>query len=109
MKWSRMGIPKDRGGMGFRDLVNFNKALLAKQCWCLLKSPDSLAAKIISAKYYPKSSFLEARLGTKPFFTWRSIFGARELEEGIIWRVGNGKMINIWGDNWVSIPSTFRI
>jgi hypothetical protein len=30
MKWSRMSISKNRGDMGFRDLVSFNKALLAK-------------------------------------------------------------------------------
>ena len=29
MKWSRIGLPKEWGGMGFRDLVSFNKALLA--------------------------------------------------------------------------------
>jgi ribonuclease HI len=110
MKWSRMGLSKNQGGMGFRDLVCFNKALLAKQGWRLIKSPESLAGKIIRAKYYPNSSFLEASLGSKPSFAWRSIHGARELlSEGLMWRVGNGRRINIWGDNWVPIPSTYRI
>ena len=110
MKWSRMSLSKNRGGMGFRDLVSFNKALLAKQCWRLLTSPDSLAAKVISAKYYPNLSFMDVTLGTKPSFAWRSIYGVRDLlENGLIWRVGNGKMIKIWGDCWIPIPSTFRI
>jgi hypothetical protein len=48
-----MGVSKAQGGLGFRDLVIFNKALLAKQCWRLLKNPDSLVARILQAKYFP--------------------------------------------------------
>jgi hypothetical protein len=44
-----MGLEKNWGGMGFRDLVSFNKALLAKQCLRLLKSPNSLMG--LRAKY----------------------------------------------------------
>jgi hypothetical protein len=44
MKWSKMGIPKSRGGMGFKDLICFNKALLAKQSWQLWQTPDSLVS-----------------------------------------------------------------
>ena len=54
-----------QGGMGFRDPVIFNKAVLAKQCWRLLQkeNPNSLAADILKAKYYPNTNVLEDSLG----------------------------------------------
>jgi hypothetical protein len=57
MSWKRLGKAKSKGGMDFRDLLCFNKALLAKQGWRLLTNLDSLAAKIIKAKYYANGIF----------------------------------------------------
>jgi hypothetical protein len=82
--------------MGFRDLSCFNKALLAKQLWRLWKTPESLIARIMKAKYFPDCSVLEASLGKKPSFAWRSIHSSMDLlQEGLVWRVGNGKTIRI--------------
>jgi hypothetical protein len=44
MSWERLGHSKYVGGLGFRDLVLFNKALLAKQGWRLIQNPYSLIA-----------------------------------------------------------------
>jgi hypothetical protein len=107
MSWERFGTSKQSGGMGFWDLEIFNKALLAKQGWRLISSPDSLLARILKEKYYPHGSFLEARLGSRPSFAWRSILGAKPLvENGVGWRVGNGASIKIWGDAWLPPPYT---
>jgi hypothetical protein len=31
------------------------------------------------------------------------------VKEGLIWRVGNGDGIRIWGDRWLPSKSTFMI
>jgi hypothetical protein len=64
MKWEKMGLSKSKGGMGFRDLAMFNKALLAKRLWRIMQNPDSLVAKIMKAKYFPWSDLFEAKLGS---------------------------------------------
>lgn len=110
MSWSKMGASKAKGAIGFQDFKCFNKALLSKQCWPLWHTPDSLASKIMKAKYYASSSIQEAKLGNKSSFAWRSILGSSELlKKGLFWRIGNGEKMRIWGDKWIQILATFSI
>jgi hypothetical protein len=103
ISWERLGQSKFHGGMGFRDLEIFNRPLMAKQGWRLLKHPDSLMARVLKAKYYPHGDFLIAKLGSRPSYAWRSIFNAKDvLEARLVWRVGNGENIKIWRDKWLT-------
>nr|XP_023883659.1 uncharacterized protein LOC111995948 [Quercus suber] len=79
MSWAKLCQPKEIGGMGFRDLKGFNKALLAKQGWRLQTNPHSMFARVFKAKYFPDSSFRQATLGHNPSFAWRSIMSAQEV------------------------------
>ncbi|KAF5477636.1 hypothetical protein F2P56_004256 [Juglans regia] len=103
--WNHMRNSKAKGGLGFRDLEYFNLALFAKQGWRLIQHPESLAAKIISAKYYPKETFLQAKLKRTASFIWRSIFSAKPLlEASHIWRIGDGRRTSVWKNKW--LPGT---
>ncbi|XP_065621168.1 uncharacterized mitochondrial protein AtMg00310-like [Quercus suber] len=105
ISWQKLCKPKAEGGMGFRDLKAFNLALLAKQGWRLQQNPNSLAHRVLKAKYFSDSSFLEAQLGKKPSYLWRSIMAAKNfIKEGFRWVVGDGRSIEIWNARW--LPSS---
>lgn len=79
--------------------------MLAKQSWRMLKDPQSLLTRVLRAKYFSKSSLLEAKLGHRPSHSWRSILqGTQLLKQGLKWDVGDGKTIKVWHDPWLSNP-----
>jgi ribonuclease HI len=102
INWKKTCLPKNSGGMGFRDLGAFNEALLAKQGWRIMTEPMSLMASVLKAKYFPKTHFLKAKQGHRPSYAWHCILKASwVLKKGCRWLVGNGSSINIWEDQWI--------
>ncbi len=100
--WARLCAAKEDGGLGFRDFNAFNLALLAKQGWRFLKNHHSLVFRVCKARYFPKCDFMQAKIGTNPSFIWRSILSAREtIQEGMFWKVGDGRTIRVWDDRWL--------
>lgn len=98
----KMTLPKSAGGFGFRDLELFNQALLEKQAWRLLHDPDCLFSRFFRSRYYRKTSFLLAKLGSRPSYGWRSIFFGRNLlTKGLKSVIGDGKNTLIWIDKWI--------
>lgn len=77
ISWNTLCLPKGKGGLGFRAMHKFNQALLAKQGWRLLHNDNSLVARVLKGRYYPRTSFLEAKPGYNCSFTWRSLLEAR--------------------------------
>ena len=53
LSWEKLCEPKDVGGMGFRELKQFNLALLANQGWLLQTKKDSLVHRVYKARYFP--------------------------------------------------------
>ncbi|XP_018478413.2 uncharacterized protein LOC108849362 [Raphanus sativus] len=102
VSWDRMCLDKKDGVMGFKDLEKFNQALLAKQGWRLLMDPNSLCARVIKSRFYPTGDFLDAKIGSRPSYAWRSmLFGRELLVKGLRSNVGSGKSIMVWTDKWL--------
>ncbi|KAA3459957.1 reverse transcriptase-like protein [Gossypium australe] len=70
--------------------------------WRILMMPNSLVAKVLKAKYFPNTNFLNSRLGNNCSFTWKSIWAAKGvLSDGLYWKVGCGSDISVLNDSWI--------
>lgn len=57
--WDTLILPKSEGGLGFREIEQFNDALLARISWKILHYPQSLLSRVLLGKYCNEKPFLE--------------------------------------------------
>ncbi|KAA3468585.1 reverse transcriptase [Gossypium australe] len=109
-QWKLLCRSKDKGGLGFRNMAQFNISLLTKQGWRLLNYPNSLVAQVFKAKYFPEYSLLNSRLGNSCSYVWRSIWATKDtLEKELIWKVGTGLKISVTEDAWIPNYGNVRL
>jgi hypothetical protein len=107
--WNTLILPKALDGLGFKDLRLFNQALLARQAWRLVYFPDSLCARVLKAKYFPQGNLLDTVTTSDASPTWRAIeHGLVLLKKGMVWRIGDGRTVRIWRDNWIPRPCNLK-
>lgn len=64
-----------------------------------------MVARLLKARYFPWSSFLDAAIGSVP-----SIVAGRDiLTQGLQWQIGDGTKARIWLDPWIWLPLTFKV
>ena len=102
VKWRMLCSSKSLRGMGFRDLRQFNDALLGKQVGRLFHEKDTLLRRVFKPKYSHSGCILDAEINPRSSFAWKSIMQARDVIcKGARWRVGDGSSIDIWKHRWL--------
>ena len=102
MAWDKICKPVEKGGLGFRDLKNFNLALLAKKLWRLLHHPTSLLARVMKDRYYRHTNPLEISSSNNPSYGWKSMLAAKDLlKKGLRHTIGSGYNTRVWFDQWI--------
>lgn len=101
-KWTDLTGPKRAMGLGFKDLSDYNLSLLSKTAWRVQHNPEALWDEVLKGLYFLDGNFLEAKKGGRASWCWSSIYEGKELLlKGAIWKIVDGKEVNIWGDPWV--------
>ena len=107
VKCESVCLPKDKGGIGIKDLRKFNHALLGKWKWNLFHNQGDLWARILNSKYGVCGNLEGVRRGGRVSAWWKDInnilFDGEEgrcLANGIQWKVGCGVKVKFWEDGW---------
>jgi len=73
VSWDAVCKRKEEDGLGIRDLELFNKVLLGKWRWRLLKGKDCLWGKVLVARYGDIGRYGEEETFRKGSLWWRDL------------------------------------
>ncbi|KAL9691436.1 hypothetical protein QQ045_011859 [Rhodiola kirilowii] len=77
---------KCEGGLGLKDLLIFNEAMLLKICRRMAKQPDLLLSRTLLAKYCGGGNIFDVRLGSNPSHNWRGVMKSMDFFlKGLWW------------------------
>ena len=110
LKWSKVCKDVDDGGMGFKDIISFNKAMLSKQLWRIISNPKSLVSNTLQSLYFPEVNINEAPVLKKASPIWKSLqSNIPLLNLGARKEIVNGESTFFWNSPWIPRIGAFKI
>jgi hypothetical protein len=110
IKWDQICLPRDKGGLGVKNLELFNLALLSKWKWRMLSDVEAMWMSLIRFRYgHPPSRLLGDVLHSnsiKESIWWKDIVDSGRgfvddwFRSNAACIVGNGKNIGFWKFKW---------
>ena len=98
IKWDKVALPKEQGGLGVLNLQLQNKALLMKHLHKFFNVQDLSWVKLVHERYYANRLVDDRPVGS---FWWRSILKLLpEYKDMAICYINNGNTAMFWNDSW---------
>ncbi|XP_019418405.1 PREDICTED: uncharacterized protein LOC109329188 [Lupinus angustifolius] len=119
--WDVVCKPKVLGGLGVKDLLCFNNALLGKWRWRRLQNMEAFWVKVINSKYGSDSFLQRNDLASRWWKDLQKVGSTNDITGGWfdenIWKeIGTGLQTLFWHDTWVGnqslkmvFPRLFRL
>ncbi|KAJ9536540.1 hypothetical protein OSB04_un000292, partial [Centaurea solstitialis] len=100
--WAQVCRPKECGGLGFRKLSVWNRALITKNLWTIVSHHDCLWGNWIRRYSLRHSNFWSARKSSRWSWLLNRMMSIRpEMRRHVRVRIGNGQTTNAWEDCWL--------
>ncbi|CAJ2656620.1 unnamed protein product [Trifolium pratense] len=109
INWKSICLRKEYGGLGVRQLREFNLALLGKWCWRMLVDREGLWFRVLAGRYGVERGRL-CEGGARGSTWWRELarirggggeVGGGWFREHVSRKVGDGSDTFFWTDPWV--------
>jgi hypothetical protein len=101
INWDTVCLRKEFGGLGVRQLGEFNLSLLGKWCWRMLVDRGGFWYRVLAARYGEEAGRLEVG-GRSVSYWWREVArirdgggsdGAGWFQEIVLRKVGDGLVL----------------
>lgn len=101
VSWQSSCLPKPEGGLGLRNFEAWNKALNLKLVWLLFASTTSLWVVWMREHKLKRRNFWSLEAKETDSWIWKTLLSLWPLASKMLsCRVGDGRRISFWYDNW---------
>ncbi|GKB61174.1 RNA-directed DNA polymerase, eukaryota, reverse transcriptase zinc-binding domain protein [Tanacetum coccineum] len=101
ISWKSICKPKEQGGLGIKNLQLWNETLLIKQLWNVIAKKNTIWVKWVNSEILRGKSIWEVNANANSSAGWKEMLRLRDkIRKHVLWKIGDGKDINTWYDNW---------
>jgi len=104
--WEMVSMCKEFGGLGIPNLRDLNICLLGSWLKRYNSDKEKLWKELIDFKYNTqKPNIFQSRSSGASNFFKGFMWAAQAAKMGYRWKVGNGRKLRLWEDNWLGSSS----
>ncbi|KAL0290018.1 UNVERIFIED_CONTAM: hypothetical protein Sangu_2591300 [Sesamum angustifolium] len=99
--WEAVCRPIEEGGLGIKDILALNRALMSKHLWAVIKQDRTSIWVDWIIQVQLRNCSIWTVKENKGAWGWRKMLSLRHsLMSHIHYRVGNGDSVSLWHDPW---------
>ncbi|KAJ9536694.1 hypothetical protein OSB04_un000167 [Centaurea solstitialis] len=102
ISWKTVCRPRECGGLGFKNLAIWNRALIAKNLWDIITDRQTLWVSWLRTLQLSSSNFWVVRKSNTWSWVLRKMMDLRcNIRPFLRVTIGNGRRTNAWEDTWL--------